>query len=416
MKIKRYIVKDMKEALTTIKEDLSPDAVIISSQKVRAKGIKGFFMSKQLEVTAAVDEEHIKKTKNRYEIYDKNVSQEVFTAEEVKYLKELLDKEKLEKNKQQGQEQDQDQDRTQIQTQEQEQKQEKNRGRANSTLEMLRASMLDLEFDPGIIEEILKDYQEKIERKDAQAKRGSLELKKASDDISDINDRSGSKDTKDIDLEVLTEVVANLLKPITREDQKSNILAFVGPPGVGKTTILAKLGAHFSLIENVEISLITIDTYRIGAVQQLETYGEIMNVSVDVVFSPQELKEAVEKNKDKDIILIDTAGRPSKNTYQILEIKSYLDVLDSVETYLVLSSVTKDKDLLRMVDDYKALDYSKIIFTKTDETEVLGSIINTAHKTQLPIAYITNGQNVPDDIEVGDPASIAKLILEGAKI
>ncbi|MGI6452789.1 MAG: hypothetical protein ACOX0E_04860 [Syntrophomonadaceae bacterium] len=212
--------------------------------------------------------------------------------------------------------------------------------------------------------------------------------------------------------EQLARAITSLFKPVPQINTKPRIMAFVGPPGVGKTTTLAKIGAIQSLFNACDIALITIDTYRIGAVEQIKIYGEIIGAPVEVVITPQELKLAVERNLDKEMIFIDTAGRPSKSTYQIAEIKTFLDNVDSLEIYLVLNATAKEKDLVRMLNDYKILGYSRLIFTKIDETETMGFLLRAAHLTQLPIAYITNGQDVPDDIETASPELLSSLIMK----
>jgi flagellar biosynthesis protein FlhF len=361
MKIKRYMVNSMKEACELIREDLGPDAVIVSNKKVRERGIKGLFSKRKLEVTAAIDEENSKnfKNQNQKNLQD-NQKKEVendYLMREIGQIKKILQK------------------KSQKEINVLEEKE-------NSALYLKYKDILEnIEIEKEIICDLMKNIEEhKIYNE--------FEFR-----------------------EILFERSKNIFKPVTRENQKSNILAFVGPPGVGKTTTLAKLGAQFALFNNLNIGLITIDTYRIGAVQQLQTYGEIMGVSVEVVMTPGEFKRAVEKNRKKDLVLVDTAGRPSKNSSQIAELKTYLDAAEPIDVYLVLSSETKNKDMMRMLNDYKILNYSKLIFTKTDETESLGSIINAAYKTGMPVAYITNGQNVPDDIEAGNPESLVKLIL-----
>lgn len=360
MKIKRYLARNMKEACDLIRNDLGPDAVIVSSQKIRERGIKGFFSPRKLEVTAAVDETEEKesiKVSIKPQVKD---SEDGGLKQELWQIKELL-KKVTEKDLALSKKENENNDES-------------------YNLRKLKKALTDIEIQPDIVEVLLQDFKE--EDYQGEAFKEKL-LKRA----------------------------ASFIKPVTRSNQKSNILAFVGPPGVGKTTTLAKLGAHFSLFNGLDIGLITIDTYRIGAVQQLQTYGDIIGVSVDVVMTPGEFKRAVEKNRKKDLVLIDTAGCPSKSASQISELKVYLQAVEPIDIYLVLSSETKDRDMMRMLNDFKMLNYSKLIFTKIDETEALGSILNAAYITGLPIAYITNGQSVPDDIDAGSPELLAELIL-----
>ncbi len=209
----------------------------------------------------------------------------------------------------------------------------------------------------------------------------------------------------------LEEQLVKMFVPLTKKRQFSNVMAFVGPTGVGKTTTLAKLAANFALYNDLKIALITIDTFRIGAVAQLKTYGEIIGVDVEAVMTPHELKQAVKKREDCDLVLVDTAGRSIKNLEQINELKMFLNAIRPVDIYLVLNVNTRTRDLLSILNSYKPLEYSKLVFTKIDETDGLGAILNVVHETAMPVAYVTNGQNVPDDIMPGEPERLAKLIM-----
>ena len=208
-------------------------------------------------------------------------------------------------------------------------------------------------------------------------------------------------------------------KPIVLKEGKKQIVFFVGPTGVGKTTTIAKLASDFKLTKKANIALITSDTYRIAAVEQLRTYANILDVKLQVVYTVGELNQAVMDFADFDLILVDTAGRSHNNREQceeMLQLIRQADVEDlgfEKNIYVVLSASTKYKDLLKITDVYKDLAKYQLIFTKLDETSGLGNILNLRLKTQSSLSYITAGQGVPDDISLIEPQKMAKRLLGG---
>lgn len=199
--------------------------------------------------------------------------------------------------------------------------------------------------------------------------------------------------------------------PIATGERK--VVAFVGPTGVGKTTTIAKLAAHFSLVERKKVSLLTIDTYRIAAVDQLKTYAEIIGIPVEVVFTPNEFSVSLSKNQDKDLIFIDTAGGNPFDSVRMGELKKFLDQEPHIETHLLISLTTKAKELIEIFNCYNVMHIDRVIFTKLDECKTFGNILNVAAKVGQPISYVTTGQNVPDDIEVGEIDRLMNFILKG---
>ena len=190
------------------------------------------------------------------------------------------------------------------------------------------------------------------------------------------------------------------------------IIALVGPTGVGKTTTVAKLAANFCLRDGKKVGLITVDTYRIAAVQQLETYAQIIDVPLDVVTSAQQFQTAVARMSDRDVILVDTAGRSQRDTIKIKELQGLFKTVRPHEVHLVLSSTCGEAVLTEAMERFTPVGVDRVIFTKLDEAIGFGVILNCLQKANTQLSYVTTGQDVPDDIEVGQGKTLAELILE----
>lgn len=194
--------------------------------------------------------------------------------------------------------------------------------------------------------------------------------------------------------------------------KRPKIFAFVGPTGVGKTTTIAKLAAMYAIMERKRIAFVTVDTYRIAAVEQLRTIADIMDVPLSVVYSVNQMQDCLMEAGDRDVIFIDTAGRSHKNAVQLAELQVYLDISSPDETFLVLSSTSKYQDMLDILNAYQEFNISRLIFTKLDETSFYGAIYNIACRSRVPLSYLTNGQNIPDDIEAADPVKLVQLLMK----
>jgi flagellar biosynthesis protein FlhF len=214
--------------------------------------------------------------------------------------------------------------------------------------------------------------------------------------------------------ESIVATVQNLIEvqpPVFAAGQPQQRIALVGPTGVGKTTTLAKIAASYLSKYSSSLALITIDTYRIAAVEQLKVYGEIMHLPVDVVITPEQLRQALEKHRDKELILIDTAGRSPRDSYCIDELAQFLSPELGIDKHLVLSAGTRENELLDTIERFKALQLSNTIFTKTDECANLGILLNVQLQSSTPLSYVTNGQRVPEDLLEISPKIIAELIM-----
>lgn len=197
-------------------------------------------------------------------------------------------------------------------------------------------------------------------------------------------------------LDVLNEIVND--KQIGGLRYHKPFLNLVGPTGVGKTTTLAKIAAKAMLQENKKVAFITTDTYRIAAIDQLKTYAKLLNIPVEVAYNADDFQEAKEKFRAYDLILVDSAGRNFRDRRFVLELKEVIDFDEEMETMLVLALTSKYTDIKKIIEQFQELPLQQVIFTKKDETASFGAMLNVMFEFGLGVAYITDGQNVPDDL------------------
>lgn len=378
MVIKKYLVKDMNEALTRIRYEMGKDAIIISQRKVKKPGIFGYFKPKMIEVTAALENNKIDPN------WRQKKNDEIDINESINSIKKLM----KDKNKE-----------------------------LNNNLE---GSKEEIAVTPAVIDDNIKDEVKEIKELLNKVIKNTAKEKEEDEILSYLREIDVEYElveellSKDYDnLDDFKEDFKKLIKEnvkISNENLQGKVV-LVGPTGVGKTTTIAKLAGRLALIDKKKVGLITIDTYRIGAVDQLRTYAEIMNIPFKVVITLKEMENAVEELKDCDIILIDTTGRSSKNTMQISELRAFIHKITPDNIMLVISGTTKNRDIDIILAGYRELNYEKLIITKLDETTAYGSIYNISKKSGKTIAYITTGQNVPDDIKSPAFDELEKLIL-----
>ena len=400
MKVKRYIVQDMNEAMIKIKSELGIDAVILNTRKIKAGGLFRFFKKPLLEVVAAADEpnvintkelrpktpvnEGLKKSEESIQTLEKNEKSNSVETPVVPMAKELPNQELVELKQMVSSL------IKKVETIEHQQ--------THHDVKVATAEDKYIEFLNAL------DIQESISKK-----------------IIEIVQRQISINEKNHD------TILNAMKVIAREylgeiktidtdvNMKPNIYMFLGPTGVGKTTTLAKIAARLALVENKKIGLITADTYRIAAVEQLKTYSEILGIPLEVIYEAGELKDAIDKFSDKDYILIDTAGRSHKSKELKSDYDELVRYLNEVKIYLVMSMTTSFKDMKSIIDSYGFLKEYRLLFTKLDEATSYGNILNMKVLTGKSLSYFTIGQSVPDDIEVADRERIIQYIFDQHK-
>ena len=200
--------------------------------------------------------------------------------------------------------------------------------------------------------------------------------------------------------------------PISSVIGVRRVVALVGPTGVGKTTTVAKLAANFKLAHGARVGLVTVDTYRIAAVEQLRTYAEIIDLPLAVVNDPSEMSRALDELGAVDLVFIDTAGRSPRDEVKIRELAEFLRRARPDEIHLVLSAVAGQRSLKAAVDRFATVQVDRLILTKLDEADSLGGILGVLGMSSRPVSYLTTGQAVPDDSEPADRMRLARLILK----
>ena len=270
----------------------------------------------------------------------------------------------------------------------------------------------------GMSAKVDEDFLEELEMILLTADVGVKTTEKLIENVRQAAKKKEIKGTEDV-LPFLKKQIAAMLKDDgvrTRIGARPTVILVVGVNGVGKTTTIAKLASMLSLEKKLKCALVTSDTYRIAAVEQLTTYASILQIPLKTLYEPSAMKDALEEFKDYDVVLVDTAGRSHRNRQQRDDIEKLINYVPKElrEIYLVLSVTTKYRDLLKITGTYSEVSDYKLIFTKLDETGTIGNILNIRMATGAPLSYSTFGQNVPDDISETDAQAIAKQLLGGS--
>lgn len=262
---------------------------------------------------------------------------------------------------------------------------------------------LEPETDENLLPESLFDaYTDLIE--------ADVEESLAQEFIDRLRNKSGWSDAR-TELTRMLETELPVAGPIQTSAGQGRIVALVGPTGVGKTTTIAKLAANYRLRENKRVGLVTVDTYRIAAVEQLRTYAEIIDLPMEVVSTPREMREAKARMSDLDLVLMDTAGRSPRDELKIQELKSMLAEAAPAEVHLVLSAVAGARSLVTTAERFATVGTTALLVTKLDEAMSLGNLVSVTRTCRLPVSYLTDGQNVPDDIQIAQSRALARMIL-----
>ena len=417
MIIKKYVGKTESEATEEAKKELGPNIVVMNVRPAKKTGFFAWFQPQKIEVTVALEEETERPVRTytpqreaprpvKNSTDDSSQSDTIIassggvtsripeTRDDNSAIEEKLDNlsSLLEKN---------------FLKTEKEEPAEKNSKDTDSPVKLRQYS--------DISEEILSFikilYNTLIENEVDE-----IYVNQLTDEIEKIS-KNGTAFDHALS-SVYQKMVLKFGKPEPIEPPGNGVKAeiFIGPTGVGKTTTIAKLASELKVVQNRKIALLTVDTYRIAATEQLRTYAVIMGIPFRVIYDVDEMVKAAEDFKDYDYILVDTAGHSLHNEELKQDVERYIRVLEDTmecENYLVLSATTKYRDLIEIADVYSEIVAYKLIFTKMDETGAKGNLYNIRMHTGASIAYITNGQNVPDDIAVFDAQRIVKNLLGG---
>lgn len=408
MVIKKFTGRTENEAVELAKKELGNGIVIMNVRIVKKKGISGWLGAKQTEVTVALEEEGDTLKSAHRETMTKTSSESVKSGEAGRMThntvnvmsessqnieKKLDSLQTLLVDRFKQQEEKQEQLNREEATEEENGKEKESAeetGEQEKFIRLLYNTMLENEVDEKYANQIIDDV-EKIK-----------------------------KPNLPFDY-ILANVYQKMVlkfgraEGIAPAEKGPRVLLFIGPTGVGKTTTIAKIASHYCMEEKKKVALLTADTYRIAAAEQLRTYANILEVPFRVLYSAEEFNSAIADFSDYDYIFVDTTGHSHRNEELMDKMKELFEAVKKYgecQNFLVLSATTKYRDLLKIASNYREITEYQLIFTKLDETATLGNLLNLRLYTDAPIAYVTCGQNVPDDIELFNPQKTVKQLLK----
>jgi len=440
MIIKRFQAKTEQEAVENAKKELGSGVVIMNVKNVKKKGLFAFLKKNMVEVTVALEEEN-----ERTPIPVKSV-----TTPSKMDMKAAGDAQKPEVNAQGASVKNEDtvpipltalEQLARVQEQnikEQRMREEAAKSASTNVLNNEKAGVLEEKLDnlenllkqQLDVNETSKDGKSEVTEEDSEQMKfvkllynamidNEVDERYANQIIEEVEKGAGQNMALDYFLSnVYQKMILKFGKPkrIEPADKGPKVVFFVGPTGVGKTTTIAKIASKFCVEEKKKVALLTADTYRIAAAEQLRTYANILEVPFRIIYSAQEVEPIYHEFEEYDYILVDTAGHSHHNEEQKMNSKLMIHSLDDVaktEVYLVLSATTKYRDLVSIADTYSEMTEYTLIFTKLDETTSLGNLLNLRLHTDAEMSYVTCGQNVPEDIECFNPQATVKQILGG---
>ncbi|MBM6387783.1 MAG: flagellar biosynthesis protein FlhF [Paenibacillus sp.] len=446
MRVKQYIVETMPEAMLQIRKDLGSDAVILSTKEIKVGGMMGMFRKKRIEVVAAVEEEDKKEAKKQIQNQVASVPRSYVPEAYRQTARSFVNEASESKSAAQIVEQYADEQRNETAAHAELMNIDSDRGHGKFESSMdykPRPEGADFSVSSSpAVQEPNKPGQQELMSELKELKKMMTQLSRQNE-LADpvpeeflflrerlINQEVRAEvfeswfetvqtqlDAKELDENEIVQSVQKQILTFLEERIDAGILSgtrivyVAGPTGVGKTTTIAKLAAEQMFKHHRKVGFITSDTYRISAVEQLRTYASILNVPLEVVQSPGDTQRAISRLQDCDLIFMDTAGRNYRNELLVSELQSLLAPVENSETFLVMSMTSKSTDMFEITEHFSKYGLDKIIFTKMDETGTCGPMINLLHHFPLKLAYVTNGQNVPDDLLKPDPASLTKQLL-----
>lgn len=393
MRVKRYVVNALPEAVSMIRSELGKDAVILNTKEIKVGGFMGMFRKKKMEVIAAIESN----PSNAPEQPKRKDSPQLSAAvEQIIQSAQRNSTAELELSATAENTNGKD-DREQFIIDE------------IRDLKQYMVKLSKQQTDRAVLPEFMFELQQRLLEQEMDA----LWVDRLLETIAEKQNEAAVEFSKEQVWELATVQLEEWINPFSRSgiSSEARVIHFVGPTGVGKTTTIAKLAAEQTIKFGRTVGFITSDTYRIAAVDQLRTYANILNVPIEVVFSPMDLPKAYKQLESRELIYMDTAGRNFRSELHVSEVNSLLQSNEPNETILVLSLTGKSKDMSAVAEQFSKYGVRKVLFTKLDETSVYGAVFNLIMTYELCPTYMASGQTVPDDIERFHSTSYIKKLI-----